>query len=258
MRLIIISVLFMMFLSLNVFAGIGDGLVIYFSFDKVDGKTVINEANPKLNGTLEAEAKIVEGYKNKGVGLNVDAGVDTPGADFVRVANAPEVNVDKEFTIALWGKATNFGAYRTLMSKTDAGAYALTVEDSKLTGWIHISGDYLHIAGKTMLEKDKWYHFAITFDGNNGILYLDGKQEGKAEKKGIVTVNNSDFMIGAEPSGKNVDPTYPAWHGILDEFYFYNRALSGNEIELIIKQSAPVEPLQKITTTWGEIKQKRG
>ncbi|MGQ9608193.1 MAG: LamG domain-containing protein [bacterium] len=254
MKLLIIIIMFFTYIALESYAGLQDGLVIYFSFDKVDGKTVINEANPKLNGILEANAKIVEGYKGKGVGLNVDAGVEVPGADFVRVADTPEVNVDKEFTIALLAKATNFGTYRTLMSKTDAGAYALTVEDGKLTGWIHIFGDYLHIAGNTTLEKDKWYHFAMTFNGNDGILYLDGKQEGKATKKGSVTVNASDFMIGAEPSGKNIDPSYPAWHGILDEFYFYNRTLTESEIELIIRQAASVKPHRKIASTWGEIK----
>ncbi|HGJ67659.1 TPA: LamG domain-containing protein [bacterium] len=254
MRLLIIAMVFFTSLTINALAGIQDGLIIYFSFDKVDGKTIINEANANLNGTLEADAKIVDGYKNKGLGLNVDAAEGTPGADFVRVADAPEVNADKQFSLAMWAKATNFGAYRTLMSKTDGGSYAFTVEDEIPTGWIHISGDYLHIVGKTKLEKNKWYHLAMTFDGNDGIIYLNGKQDGKASKKGTITANNSDFMIGAEPNGKAVDQSYPAWHGILDDFYFYNRALAENEIELIIKQVASVEPIQKLAIKWAAIK----
>jgi len=257
MRPLTIAIVLLSCIAFNAFAGIQDGLVIYFSFDKIDGKTIINEANPKLNVTLEADAKIVEGYRNRGLGLNIDAAVGTPGADFVRVADAPEVNVDKQFTLAMWAKGNNFGTYRTLMSKTDGGAYAFTVEDEVPTGWIHVSGDYLHIVGKTRLDKDKWYHLAMTFDGSDGVIYLDGKEDGRATKKGPITVNGSDFMIGAEPSGKNIDPTYPAWHGILDDFYFYNRALAGNEIELIIKQVAPVKPYQKLTTKWGEIKEMR-
>ena len=162
MRLLIIAMMFFTSLTINALAGIQDGLIIYFSFDKVDGKTIINEANANLNGTLEADAKIVDGYKNKGLGLNVDAADGTPGADFVRVADAPEVNADKQFTLAMWAKATNFGAYRTLMSKTDGGSYAFTVEDEIPTGWINISGDYLNIVGKTKLEKNKWYHLAMT------------------------------------------------------------------------------------------------
>ena len=255
MRLVVAILVLYTLLTFNSFAGIEDGLVIYFSFDEIDGKTVINEANPNLNGTLEAEAKIVEGYKDNGVGLNADADVATPGADFVRVADAPEVNVDKALTLAMWAKGTNFGAYRTLMSKTDSGAYALTVEEGAPTAWIHVSGDYLYFAGETILEADRWYHLALTFDGSDGIIYLDGKEEAKNSKKGNITLAAADFMIGAEPAGAAVDPSYPAWHGVLDEFYFYNRALSKNEINQLIKQASPVEAYQKLASRWGEIKQ---
>ena len=256
MRLVVTILVLCILLAFNSFAGIEDGLIIYFSFDEIDGKTVINEANPSLNGTLEAEAKIVEGYRDNGVGLNTNADAATPGADFVRVADAPEVNVDTAFTLAMWAKGTSFSAYRTLMSKTDSGAYALTVEEGAPTAWIHVSGDYLYFAGKTNLESDKWYHLALTFDGSDGIIYLGGKEEAKGTKKGNITVNNSDFMIGAEPAGAAVDPSYPAWHGVLDEFYFYNRALSEDEISQLIKQASPVEAYQKLASRWGGIKAK--
>lgn len=256
MRLIILfcSFLFITLLIGSANADLNEGLVIYFSFDNIDGKKVINEANNKLNGTLEGEAKQVAGYVNKGVALNADAEEGTPGSDFVRVANAPEVNVDKQFTIAMWAKGTNFGAYRTLMSKTDGGAYALTVENGKPNSWIHISGDYLQASGKTSIEKNRWYHYALTFDGNDAIVYLDGKEDGKGSKKGNITLSGADFMIGAEPSGQNVDPSYPAWHGVIDEFYFYNRALSLAEINQILKKTAVVDYKGKLAQAWGGIK----
>lgn len=241
-------------LAFGAFADINDGLVIYFSFDKIDGKTVINEVNANLNGTLEDKAAILDGYKNKGVGLNIDADEATAGTDFVRVVDAPEVNVDTQFSMAMWAKGTNFGAYRTLMSKTEGGAYAFSVEEGVLNGWVHVAGDYLHFAGNTKLKTDKWYHVAMTFDGNDGIVYLDGKEDGKSSRKGTITVVGADFMIGAEPAGKALDQSYPAWHGMLDEFYFYNRAITENEIEQIIKQTSPVEPYQKLASRWGEIK----
>ncbi|MGB9598118.1 MAG: hypothetical protein ACPL7B_17660, partial [Candidatus Poribacteria bacterium] len=139
-KILFYSFLFIIFLTVNIYADLNEGLVIYFSFDNIDGKKVINEANNKLNGTLEGEAKQVSGYINKGVALNADAEEGTPGGDFVRVPNAPEVNVDKQFTIAMWAKGTNFGTYRTLISKTDGGAYALTVENGKPNSWIHVAG----------------------------------------------------------------------------------------------------------------------
>ncbi len=253
-RILFYNFMFIILLVTSVCADLNEGLVIYFSFDKIDGKKVINEANGKLNGTLEGEAKQVIGYINKGVALNADAAEGTPGSDFVRVANAPEVNVDKQFTIAMWASGTNFGTYRTLISKTDSGAYALTVENGKPNSWIHISGDYLQAPGKTNIEKNRWYHYALTFDGNDAIVYLDGKEDGRGSRKGNITVCGADFMIGAEPSGQNVDPAYPAWHGVIDEFYFYNRALSKDEINQIYRRTAVVDYKGKLTQTWGSVK----
>ena len=176
------------------------------------------------------------------------------------MADQPEVNVDKQFTIAVWANASNFGSYRTLMSKTDAGAYALTVENSVPTAWVHVQGDYLYVLGKTELQTGEWYHLALTFDGKDAVIYLNGEEEARGTKQGDVTICNADFMIGAEPSGQAVDPSYPAWHGVLDEFYFYNRALTEDEINMLIEEASAVEPVDKVpaagklASSWGSVK----
>ena len=254
MKIFICSLIVIFSCSISTYADLQDGLIIYFSFDNIDGKTVINEANNLLSGTLEGNAKQVTGFYNMGVALNADVAEAIPGNDFVRVANATEVNVEKQFTIAMWANGTNFGTYRTLMSKTDAGAYALTVENNMPNSWIHVAGDYLQVAGKTTIESNKWYHYALTFNGSDAIIYLDGKEEGKGSKKGNITTCGADFMIGAEPSGQAVDPSYPAWHGVIDEFYFYDRSLSEDEINQLIKRAASLDHRSKLVQTWGSIK----
>lgn len=246
--------IFILFFGISAYADLQEGLVIYFSFDEIDGNTVVNGSDQKINGTLEGEAEQVTGYQGMGVALNADADEGTPGSDFVRISNRPEVSVGKQFTIAVWAKATNFGVYRTLMSNTDSSGYALTVENGKPACWIHVQGDYLQVAGKTALQKDTWYHLALTFDGKDAIIYLDGEEEGKGAKEGNITVSTADFFIGAEPSGQALDTGWPAWHGVLDEFYFYDRALTKEEIGLLIKQASEVEPGGKVATNWGWVK----
>jgi len=245
---------FALFSIINAYAGIEEGLVIYFSFDEIDDVVVVNGANENINGILEGESEQVAGYQNMGIALNPDADEGTPGDGFIRVQNNPEVNVGEQFTIAVWAKGSNFGAYRTLMSNTDSSGYALTVENGKPASWVHINGDYLQAAGRTDLKTDTWYHLALTFDGTDAVVYLDGAEDAKATKKGGVTPSTSDFFIGAEPSGQAIDNSYPAWHGILDDFYFYNRALSKDEIGLLIKKASAVEPGSKLATRWGGLR----
>jgi hypothetical protein len=235
-------------------AGIEEGMVIYFSFDKIEGDQVINEANENINGILEGDAEQAAGYLNMGIALNPDADEGTPGLDFVRVPNSPEVNVGEQFTIAVWAKGTNFAAYRTLMSNTDSSGYALTVENGKPASWVHVAGAYLQAAGNTDLKADTWYHLALTFDGKDSIVYLNREEEAKGSQTGAITVSTSDFFIGAEPSGQALDTSYPAWHGVLDEFYFFNRALTEAEIGLLMERGIAVEPSGKLATTWGRVR----
>jgi len=247
------SIITVLLACINANAGLQEKLVIHFSFDNIDGKTVINEVDNNINGTLEGNAEQVPGYLDMGIGLNDDVDEGTPGDEFVRIESS-EVNVGDEITIASWLKATNYGTYRTVMSNTDGAGYALTVEDGMPTAWVHVGGDYLHVTGKTVLATDEWFHLALTFDGSDAIIYLDGKEDGKGTKEGDITISASDFFIGAEPSGQNIDNSYPAWHGTLDEFYFYNRALTGDEINLLIKQASSVYSKDKLAVNWATLK----
>jgi len=231
-----------------------DGLIFYFSFDQIDGDTVLSDAGQGINGKLEGDAQQAPGVKGMGIALNPDAADADPGKDFVRVAHVPEVSLNQAFTIATWGKSTSFADYRTLVSKTDSGAYAFTVEANFATAWVHVNGDYTHAGGKTKLDTDRWYHFALTYDGSDVVIYIDGNGDGKNTRPGPITENNSDLMIGAEPAGKDFDPAWPAWHGYLDEFYFYNRALAEDEIQALIDDALPVEPHGKLATRWGSLK----
>ena len=79
--------------GLRAFSDIEEDLVIYFSFDNVDGTMVVNGADEDIHGVLEWEAHPTPGYLNMGVMLNPYAAESTPGDDFVRVRANEKVNV---------------------------------------------------------------------------------------------------------------------------------------------------------------------
>ncbi len=228
-------VTFILLIGVSAFPDIENGLVIHFSFDDVDGTIVKNGVDNGIIGILEWEAYQAPGYLNKGVMLNPYVDELSPGKDFIRVRSDPRINVDEQFTIAVWVKSFSFGRYRSVMANTDNYGYALCIDGGRPSFWIHIAGSYLIRSSATVLEPDRWYHLALTFDGLDAILYLDGKEELKFRKKGAITRSRSDFFIGGEPSYTSLDPRWPAWHGVLDEFYFYSRALMRDEIGILIE-----------------------
>lgn len=83
---------------------------------------------------------------------------------------------------------------------------------------------------------------------------LNGKLEGTLEQSGDIVINpDINPAIGADKF-RNIE-----WfNGIIDEVVIYKRALSSEEILLLmedsVKRAASVEPEGKLATSWGDIK----
>ena len=59
-------------------------------------------------------------------------------------------------------------------------------------------------------------------------------------------------MVGARHPGQEF------FTGVIDEVYVFNRTISTDEIDIIrAGDFAPVQPAEKLTTTWGAIKTNR-
>lgn len=103
-------------------------------------------------------------------------------------------------------------------------------------------------------EAEKWYHIIYTTDTNANELklYVDGelKQTGNS---GATKKNMNERRIGSEHNGR--------WlNGMIDNVRIYNRVLSADEVMQNFESKSdqlPVEPADKLSTTWGALKQNR-
>lgn len=81
------------------------------------------------------------------------------------------------------------------------------------------------------LTDGNWHHYAITFDGTNCLLYIDGIYKGKAKTyKSPVTSNNTIKLAGGFSNAHNYDTL-----GSLNDFRVYDHCLSAKEISEIAK-----------------------
>lgn len=110
--------------------------------------------------------------------------------------------------------------------------------------------------GTTEIGDDKW-HFVVgraDADAGKASIWIDGKMEAEADfntKDGYGT-GDGVFHIGRH---------YDRYtEGIIDEVALFNVALEEDDIKFLMENgletAAAVEPVNKLTTTWGRIKQR--
>lgn len=85
------------------------------------------------------------------------------------------------------------------------------------------SGPYDEISGSTIIKPYTWYFVAFTYDGETGVLYLDGE----IEKKEMIVISGGDegVRIGCHGTGGYW------WVGIIDEVRIFDAVLEISEIQ---------------------------
>ena len=114
-----------------------------------------------------------------------------------------------------------------------------------------------HFFPEVDIGKDEWHHVAFTFDNSDGMLrsYLDGTLVGEDETiqdygDDVEMKNNAIFR--SDP-GDNADRIFS---GSISIIRLYDKVLTDEEIlgNLNNPRTISVEPVDKLTETWGKVK----
>ncbi len=108
--------------------------------------------------------------------------------------------------------------------------YALMVDHTKVGAYLNIGGGQpnCHEAWSAagLLQANRWHHLAMTYDGQDLRVYLDGRQVATKHVGQRRRPGSTPLRIGARQDGHA--PSY--FNGLIDEVRIYDRALSGAEI----------------------------
>ena len=131
-----------------------------------------------------------------------------------------------------WGAFTSSnGGYATVSNSGSASnGFAIYQNTSapynKLLSFVYTSVGGLHsVTGSTQLSTATWYHVALTYDGSNVRLYVNGVQDGSTAATGTITASTADLLFGSQYTSAGGKFT-----GTLDDVRIYNRALTSSEI----------------------------
>ena len=114
-------------------------------------------------------------------------------------------------------------------------AYALYTsgDGTRPSGYVAAPGD-VAVIGSASLPVNSWAHVALTYDGANLRLFVNGVQVIATALSSAITTSTGVLRIG----GNSVWSEF--FQGRIDEVRIYNRALTAGEIQA--DMAAPITP----------------
>ena len=128
----------------------------------------------------------------------------------------------------------------------------LVNSETKAFHWA-TSGEHRYSSDSTPIKSKKWHHVLLILGGEwhdltneKGIAFLlDGKLTGVFPNTELellnVNFNNKNLRIGASDS----DPNSKPFHGLIDDFRFYDRSIGRTEIDLFVNVDNPTTIITK-------------
>ena len=233
-------------------AGLDDkSLVLYLSFDEGKGGTAEDSSTYGHDGDLIANPTWVEG-KFGSKALEFDGAKGT----HVKVPITDTLQLREQFTIAFWVKRgnTQISVWNYMVSAGPL-VWAVIFNNNNKKTWLWSKDpNWSSEATSDVDQPEDWVHITVTHDTkkSEAVIYYDGSKVATGNQPGQIIKIDGSVMVGARHPGDEF------FTGVIDEVYLFNRVLPEAEINTIKDNGfAPVEPAEKLTTTWSVIKADR-
>ncbi len=174
-------------------------------------------------GTACAEGKV-------GIGLFTDG-----RRGYLEVPHSPDLEPER-LTVEAWvhmytypeGGDTREWIVSKSRNEATGGHYALVIGRDKPGAYLHIEDggeNPIVVWGEDgSIKLDTWHHLAMTYDGADLVVYLDGKEARRIALNRKRTRGEGPLTIARRPDG------YTYYRGFVDEVRVLGRALSADEI----------------------------
>ena len=239
--------------------GIFDRVVAVYHFENTE------DSGPReFDGVLTGNASIVDDGKiDKCLQLRETDAFGTIDAQFFSI-------IGREFSIVAWIKLPQqTDSFRIVASgknddDTYAGGIQLSIESSGNIKGMHFDFEDEKLESleteDNNVADDSWHHIAYSKYADTYTLFIDGEvveTEHSTDYLGFVA--DGTFIIIAGPSDEDLTGSV-----LVDEVGFFETGFSVYEVKGLYDdgltdflEAMPVDPREKVATTWGVIKRDR-
>ncbi|GAA4256769.1 hypothetical protein GCM10022255_070920 [Dactylosporangium darangshiense] len=209
------------------------GLIAGYTFDAGSGTTAADTSGNGNTGTLTGGTWVATGKYGGALKFN-------GSGDIVKAPSAASLNATTGLTMAAWVQPTAAqSGWRTIMHKETDAWFLNAGSDSgalKPAGGVTTGSSDSVVYGTTASPVNQWTHVAMTYDGANLKLYVNGTLVATKAKTGTLKQTTGPLSIGGNT------PYGEYFVGLIDEARVYNRALTAAEVQTIMNSPlvAPV------------------
>jgi hypothetical protein len=192
------------------------GLVLYFSFDNIQGARVVDESGSGNHGTINGIIYSTNGVVGQAVVFN---GIKA----FIQVPKTPSLNLNGPLTMSAWVKPESTEGFTSVLAKEyNFKGYHLSIDGGAMRA--SVSGSK-GISGSIPVRQ--WTHLVAVCTSSNLLQYINGKLVNTADAT-TPQDSSTDLYLGCWMHPVKGPSRF--FNGLLDEVRIYNRALSDEEV----------------------------
>jgi len=202
-------------------------LVGQWKLDEGAGTTALDATGNGNNGTLEDGPTVVDGQFGQALAFE-DSRVAIPASDSLTADM-----FQGSFTLSAWINPKRTGdtwqqIFRSIREDATSNDTLFINNDGRLSWRGRVGGAWAGGMCETapnVVPADQWTHVAVTGDGTNFRIYVNGAL---SQESAFQTTDgtNATYYIGGDPTW--IDESYT---GMIDDFRVYNHVMSEDDIK---------------------------
>ncbi|MFH1716823.1 MAG: LamG domain-containing protein [Planctomycetota bacterium] len=164
-------------------------------------------------------------------------------SDYLAAPDSESLDINgDQVSMAAWVNGEDWpGANHVVRKIADTGTgsiYMIRVQPDTVRVYLNTSAGESLLQGTKVLATNEWVHIAVTYDGAQAIIYVDGQLDVAMDVSGQLNESDNELRIGrGEPAGY--------FMGMIDDVRLYNHGLTEDELLSAMEGSGAAYPFAR-------------